>query len=299
MVRRVTPSQFKSMVRQAEQKQRQAIQKYNSEVRKHNAEVKRQEQKRKDAIRKYNQEVRSYNNRLRTQQNRLQSELRKFAQQANTTKYVSIRTSAGLVAQSFERLDRAIPGDDPRPFVNELLDLSQQETANSVGTFNALNGDASALDEDEFSSVEDSELALFLASISDDTSDRWKGAVFALNVQNPDAARHFCTSAREVITQILDVRAPDNAVINSITDCDLHNGRPTRRSKLKYLLHQKGADSSALEEFADTDIEDVLTLFRTFNDGTHGSAGKFNISQLYSIRKRVEDALIFLSKIAA
>ena len=39
MVTRITPSQWNSMVRQAQQKQRQAVDKYNREVRAHNQNV--------------------------------------------------------------------------------------------------------------------------------------------------------------------------------------------------------------------------------------------------------------------
>ena len=39
--RRITPSQLRSQLRQAEQKQRQAINRYNSAVRKYDREAKR------------------------------------------------------------------------------------------------------------------------------------------------------------------------------------------------------------------------------------------------------------------
>lgn len=41
--------------------------------------------------------------------------------------------------------------------------------------------------------------------------DRWKGALFSLSPTNPDAAQHFCTSAREVLTSMLDIAAPDGS----------------------------------------------------------------------------------------
>ena len=60
-----------------------------------------------------------------------------------------------------------------------------------------------------------------LASFSMDLVSRWTGALFALNPTNPDAARHFCTSAREVLTSILDIAAPDSAVLEASPNCEL------------------------------------------------------------------------------
>ena len=42
-------------------------------------------------------------------------------------------------------------------------------------------------------------------------------------------------------------------------------------------------------------MNNVVELFQVFNKGTHGSAGKFNFSQLQAIRKRAEDGIMFLS----
>ena len=50
-----------------------------------------------------------------------------------------------------------------------------------------------------------------------------------------------------------------------------------------------------LEAFVEADMNNVVDLFQVFNEGTHGSAGKFGLAQLRMIRKRVEDAIMFLS----
>jgi hypothetical protein len=39
--------------------------------------------------------------------------------------------------------------------------------------------------------------------------------LFVLSPNNPDAARHFCTIAREVLTSLLDIAAPDSSVLAS------------------------------------------------------------------------------------
>jgi hypothetical protein len=47
------------------------------------------------------------------------------------------------------------------------------------------------------------------------------------------------------------------------------------------------------------DVDNVLSLFRVFNDGTHGHAGRFDISELTAIRTRVESAVAFLAHLTA
>ena len=44
-------------------------------------------------------------------------------------------------------------------------------------------------------------------------------------------------------------------------------------------------------------MQNIVDLFRIFNDGTHGSAGTFDMQMLSVIRKRVEDGIFFLSRL--
>jgi hypothetical protein len=74
-------------------------------------------------------------------------------------------------------------------------------------------------------------------------------------------------------------------------------GKPTRRAKLAYFLHIKGISDASLEDFVERDLENVVELFQVFNDGTHGTAGKFDLGQLRAIKKRVENAMNFLGRI--
>lgn len=76
------------------------------------------------------------------------------------------------------------------------------------------------------------------------------------------------------------------------------HGTPTRRSKILYLLQVRGIESDAFEDFVEQDIDNVTELFAVFNAGTHGPAGRLTFEQLVLLKKRVEDALIFLCSIA-
>ena len=181
---------------------------------------------------------------------------------------------------------------------NLFLDLSEREAANSVSVINALQGEEFGSQQNEEPSS--SKIAHILTDLPPDIRDRWPGALYALNPNNPDAARHFCTSARELLTAILERYANDDDVHGVYPNCDLtQQGKPTRRSKIRFLLYRIGISDDAVTDFIESDINNVVQLFHTFNDGTHGSAGRFNHSQLLSIRARVEDAVLFLADIVS
>ena len=286
MVRRVTPAQFRSMIRQAQAKQKQAVDKINREVRAYNQKV-------KSTINQYNQEVNRYNSRIRANRDRLRRELNKLAQTGTQPRYATFRTSVESVQRSYDRLESNAEALGYEAHYNEVLDLSEREAANSASVMNALLGNPERPEDQE--DIHTSKLDSTLLAISSDLCDRWRGALFSLNLQNPDAARHFCTSARELLTWILDSRAPDEQVLREMPGCELTpKGTPTRRSKIRYFLRRRRMADETLEDFVTEDMNNVVQLFREFNDGTHGLSGHFTHQQLVAIKNRVEDAVGFL-----
>ena len=292
MVRRYSASQIRSKIRQAQQKQRQRINKYNQAVRRYNQGV-------KTAVNKYNQAVRAHNARVRANRQRIKNELARLSRQSTTTttSFVVYRTSVETLHHSYARLENVAESQRFDPRYNRILDLSERETANSLVVTNRILGDGEA-GTTPAQELENAELLDGLRSISPDLDDRWKGAVFSLNPQNPDAARHFCTSAREIVTQILEIKAPDSDVFALLPGCEATDlGNPTRRSKIRYFLHRQGMTEDTLEEFVENDMENIVQLFRVFNEATHGKAGKYDLPQLNAIKTRVEDGIMFLTEI--
>ena len=285
MPRRVNASQLRAQIRQAQNKQRQAIQRYNNEARRYNSKL-------KQGIDAYNRAVRSYNARLRSDHSRLQAALRRLAQQPVSVRFQSLSQSSSLLATAYERLDNG----SADPF---LSDLAERETANSVSVVNALIG----VDNDTLGSVDDlttSKITASLSTFSEDLTMRWSGAIFALNPANPDAARHFCTSSREIITEILNEEAPDRDVVARFPDCQkTERGTPTRRAKVSYCLDRSGSTNVLLEDFVDENIRDLNVLFDDLNSGAHGAAGKYTLEQLTAIKGRVEDSIEFICEIAS
>ena len=176
-----------------------------------------------------------------------------------------------------------------------IYDLIEQEHANNLATANAI------LDDKEPDSFSEQDVAIGnqLAVISEDLDARWKGAVFSLNPANPDATRHFCTSAREIFTEAIEITAPDSKVFAANPNCEkTERGNATRRAKISYLLSKKDIDASVVQ-FANDDITNILELFHVLSDGTHGAAGKYSMAKLKMVKKRVEDGIIFLCSIAS
>ncbi len=292
MTRRISTSQLRSKIRQAEQKRRQAINRYNQAVRTYNQKLNR-------AINQYNQEARAHNARLRANRHKLTSALNrlKSLSTANTTRHVTFRTSVTNLHERYTRFEEHSAPRYEDTANAHIVDLVDREDANNLDVMNALLSDEDTSKHEQFE-IEGTTIGTELTRISPDLDARWKGAIFSLNPHNPDAARHFCTSAREIFTQVLETKAPDDEVLATLPGCDrTDQGKPTRRSKIRYFLYRRGLNDSYLEEFVEQDMENIVQLFRVFNDGTHGSAGTFTYPQLVSIKRRVEDGISFLANI--
>ncbi|MDN5725253.1 MAG: hypothetical protein L0G99_04875 [Propionibacteriales bacterium] len=276
MVRRVTPSQARSMIRQAQQKQQQAIRKVNS------------------AIDQYNRDVRAHNSRVRANRARLQSELRRLNSSPTVTvRYTTSTSVARTVGRRFTGIESAVENGrwaDP----DNLLDLAEAEAADSVASLNRLL----SADDEAAAQLQATTLTNELWDIIPELQDRWSGALFALNPSNPDAARHFCTSAREMLTAILDAEAPDAIVIAAEPNyIKTPNGGVSRRAKIRYCLDRSGNAVTEMVEFVDADIDGVIALFDDFNNGTHGAAGRFPMTELVVLKERVEKAVKFIHRL--
>jgi hypothetical protein len=177
--------------------------------------------------------------------------------------------------------------------------MAEGETANSVAVLNALSDDPTE-DSGDDSTLRQTAIGNELISISADLHARWGGALFALSPRNPDAARHFCTSAREILATLIESRAPDDAVKAKIPNYPkTPRGDVSRRARILYYLTLGGQHSDELADFVEADIDNVISLFDDFNSGTHSAAGRFDLVQLRTIKDRVEDAVRFLYRIVS
>lgn len=276
-------SQFKSRMRNIQNQ-------YNREMRK-------VERKINQGINNYNREVRKYNTELRHNQSKIKSELAKLQRNSTVRVRSNYEISVISLKQSYNQLNQKYDLNEEGLYT-DLLQGIEEENANNLEVANVvLNNEET--DNEEYS-LEETLISNKLLNISEDLNNRWMGAIYALNPKNPDATRHFCTSTREIFIQIIDTKAKEDDVIKVFPNCEkTENGSVTRRSKIKYLLYQKGVNDVDIEEFIHSDIENILSLLYELNGGTHGKSGKYTINQLKSIKKRVERGLNFLCEYVA
>lgn len=317
MVRRMTPAQARAAMQRAardaqraaerqRQAHNQAVRNAQRVAKKQQDAFKRSVERQDRAVRDYYREVRQYNAKARLHNQKVENQRRRLIQELKrlqsrpVTVRVTYRSSVQHLATTYEALEHRFQTRELSSFEQEFLDRASEEAANSAYLANALEGD---VDEDGMSDAEELSspgmTAGILGRFSQDFVSRWSGALFSLNPANPDAARHFCTSAREIVTSILDLAAPDSAVLKANSACEVtpERGTPTRRAKIRYLLSRKGIADISADEFVEADIDNVVSLFTSFNQGTHGAAGQFSIPQLSALRTRVEASISFLASI--
>lgn len=115
-----------------------------------------------------------------------------------------------------------------------------------------------------------------------------QGAEISLSSRNPDKVRHTITSLRELMTQILHHFAPDADIQKMYSDQKYyHNGRPTRRTRIEYILTQKYGNTS-LAKIIDKDITACLELFNLYQEGTHKIVSTLGDDELLFILKRTK-----------
>ena len=299
MAKKMTPSQYRaavnkynSTVRKIYADRKRKIDAYNREVKKHNAEVNR-------SIDNYNREVRKYNAAQRARRQNLNNAINQYNQSrivVSSRTTIEYSNTTNTLNQRYKALDSYT--DSIPDTINEdlLINFPERETNNSIVLFNAITGvqDGETLPPE---TLQRTVIESALYELSDELGKRWEGAIFSLNPENPDAARHFCTSVREILINVLDIKAPNDHVQSELPDCTFYEGRPDRRSKIKFLLMLKSISVDYLTDFIESDIDNLLELFRTLSSATHGSAGKFDIQQLLKLKKRVEDSIIFMTSI--
>lgn len=286
MAKRLTASQLKSKIRQLEQKQKRAISDYNRAVNDYNRAVKKAMNAYNDVVRKHNSEVKRYRQLIKNELRVLNS---------SSAVQSSYTASSIRMHKHYEDVGRIYYEGIPVTHEQDrILDLIEQEQANSLITENFIEGD-----KNPECSLGDNEIGNMLALVSEDLNNRWRGAVYSLSPDNPDATRHFCTSTREIFTEFLEIKAPDKEVFAYNPQCEkTERGNATRREKIKYMMRNANMDDSVVS-FVDEDIKNIIELNRLLSGGTHGPAGKFSFQKLQQVKKRVEQGISFLCEITA
>ena len=262
--------------------------KFRSQMNKLQREAKRAERKIKQNINNFNREVREYNSNVRRNRNKILRELNRIqsTNTLNTEYYTSVQLVHNTYTKVNELYNKGIVDD-------ELFNAIENENANSLELGNVVLNKSEIEDSEE--SFNELNISDKLIKISPDLNNRWKGALFSLSSDNPEAARHFCTSTREILKVLIDDGIKDKDVINNNPKCEkTKNGTPTRREKIKYAMSKKGISNELIIEFTDNNIENIVSLINELSNGTHGHSNKYSLNQLKLFRKRFEDSINFV-----
>lgn len=261
---------------------------FRNQINRIQREARKADRQLKQEINNYNRAVRQYNSNLRSNQNKIQRELNrmKFTYTINTNYYVSTKLVHDVYTKVSDSYDNGYVDDD-------IFNAIENEDANNLELSNVVLNN----EEVENSDIEldESNISAKLIKISTDLDDRWRGALFSLNPNNPEAARHFCTSTREILKVLIDDGIKDEDVIGSNPQCEkTNNGTPTRKEKIKYAMNKKGISNELIIEFTNSNIENTVSLINELSNGTHGHSNRYSLNQLKSFKKRFEDSINFV-----
>jgi len=303
----MTPQQYQALLRQQLQRlqnaERQRIAEVNRQIDQfnraekarvdaHNREVRRANEHTRRVINQYNADVQRHNAAVLANRQRIARAISALRQPTIVVR-PTFRVSVEALNEDFSALAR----ENHTAIQHQqrlLVDLPERENANSLEVLSALSGAPGDFDD----AGESEDFGPALAAISPELLKRWIGAKRALNPENPEAARHFCSSVREIFTRILELRAPSELVLREVPQCDkAQDGAPTRRARMQFALQRKRLVVPTLVTFADSDITNIVELFKVLNSGTHGESGHFTMPQLLAIQRRVEDGIVFLIEV--
>lgn len=111
------------------------------------------------------------------------------------------------------------------------------------------------------------------------------GGSEAIEWGGADWQRHALTSFRELLTHVLQKLAPDNEVLATATPDDLHNGRPTRKARLRFIFRAQSGPEIA--RFFEADLKAALELFDLLNSSTHRLDSNATPDQAHYLRGRI------------
>ena len=146
--------------------------------------------------------------------------------------------------------------------------------------------------------VESSALVVLLERTGSEFVATYRGAVEALNGDNPDRSRHVLSSLRTLVDHLHRKLAPRGKVRDWIVERGYHayldNGSPTRRAQILYM--SKDIESEPLTKFIEADTKTVEELYTLYNR-LHSLGTGISDSQLRAIVLRTESYLEYILRV--
>ncbi|MEW5800264.1 MAG: hypothetical protein AB1728_14795, partial [Bacteroidota bacterium] len=163
--------------------------------------------------------------------------------------------------------------------------LNPNDDDDSIATINKLVNRVEEINSSTFEKA--------IVSLNPSFANVWYGALQSIETENPEKARHFLVSLRELFTRILKALAPDEKIRKWSNDASLYqNDKPTRKARILYLNRE--INSTELSSFIEKDIDSILEFWTILQKGTHSIDFKLTDRQLNGIKLRFESTVKFL-----
>lgn len=124
-----------------------------------------------------------------------------------------------------------------------------------------------------------------LGGLSRELVVMYRGGSEAIERGGTDWQRHALVSFRELVTHVLHLLSPDKELLRVVSPDDMHNGKPTRRARLRFIFRDQAGPEIA--KFFEADLKAALELFDLLNNGTHRLDGNARKEQAHYLRGRV------------
>ena len=124
--------------------------------------------------------------------------------------------------------------------------------------------------------------------------EMYVGAGVALREGKPDSSRHILSSLRELVNYLLRTIAPDKCVLAWIPRGNgnwLHEGKPTRKARLRYLCRE--IDHGPMDDFVVADTKAMVEFIEIFNR-VHQTKIELSDQQLHALLHRTASFVTFL-----
>jgi len=154
---------------------------------------------------------------------------------------------------------------------------------------------------EEILSETEAELPKLLTDLSPDLVPVLRGAMETLKTDNPDRARHFTTSMRELFTRVLHELSPDDEIREWTQSSELFKDNdpkkaPTRKGRLLFIC--RNINHGPFCDFIDKDIAAFLGIMDLFQRGTHEIPSPYTPNQLQALKVRAESAIRYIIEVS-
>jgi hypothetical protein len=213
-----------------------------------------------------------------------------------TTSILGLSQSYSTLLKSFET--NPLSYLQISPSISRIAPIEYYSTANLLESI-SVDEDITAEEElikNEIQYENEISLSSYLPKIEPRLYKMWKGAIEAYHSNNSDKVRHFAISIRELFTHLIHLLAPDDEIKKWTKDPQYFDkGNPTRRARLLFIC--RNINNESLSTFVKKDVEAMIALINTFQNGTHNIDPVFSPSQLIAIKSKAENTLKFLLEI--